>query len=595
MRRLAGAMTVLLLAAASPVPAMAQEARAVAAADAGAAILAQAKDSLGRGDFAQAIELLNKAAATGPLAIKREALELVGVAREKAGQLAQAKGAYETYLKNFPSGPDAGRVRQRLQGVIAANEDQAMRQFNLNKQSHSTVASAPAVASGKRDLPKPETPQGWRWAVTGTAGQFYYRDDSFTDAGLRGTLGDHSVYQDEIVSSADVSARGDDGRHQITARFSGYEANNLGGTGPLGNTIVSAAYVDMRDRLTGLSARIGRQTQYGSGIFGRFDGALLAYDIGKAYTLQAVAGSPVYYGVETPFADNRYFYGGSVTARTPDKAWSATAYALQQNVGSIVDRRAIGADLRYTHDAFQANGTLDYDIYYTELNDAYAAYTWQVNPLFSVYGSIDYRRVPFLLTSDALMGQSATSLSSLIDIFGITETEALAVDRTATAATLSGGWAYQVSDRWQISSDFSIAHYSGTPASGGVSAIPSPGMEYYLSAQLEGTGILAPDDSVGLGLRFLKDSDYMTYIADADWRYPVTDKLRLDPRLRLAYRVGGGDRQYYVMPSLGLDYRIARHWLFESQAAARWEDDRKNGKSSKSLELMLSAGYRYEF
>ena len=577
--------------------------------EAGHDTIAEAKKSLAAKDYPRATALFTKAAASENQDTRRKAQELLGLVRERAGQLAHARAEYESYLKSNPSGAATERVRQRLAGVMVAIESDAAAQFAAKKKSQlesrggSAKAAMPkdgqlTVLAGKGDLAESaDTAKGWNWDTSGSIGQFYYRDDGFADIGqLRGSLGTHDVNQNDIVSSADVTVHGESGASEIKVRASSYNQTGLDSTGD-DRTNISSAYVDMRNRLNGLSARIGRQTRSGGGVFGRFDGALLGLAINDTVTVQAVAGSPVYYGDIEPFADDRYFYGASLDLTTDGKVWSGTVYAIQQDAGSAVDRRALGAELRYAQGNLTGNAAADYDIYYGEINNAYVSGSWAASGGLSVYGTLDYRHVPFLLTSNALMGQSVDSLSALINLFGTNETQALAIDRTASASTATAGFSYDFSGKWQIALEGTIADYSGTPASGGVDAIPDPGVEYYLSAQLNGTGILKENDFVGLGLRYLDSASYQSYIADLSLRYPVNEKLRINPRLRLAYRDGrdSGFQQFLIMPSLGLKYQISDHWNFESEVAARWEDNSTANGHDQNAELLLTVGYRYQF
>ena len=63
------------------------------------------------------------------------------MARERKGQLAQARLEYTTYLAEFPDGPDAERVQQRLAG-LAADEPRRV--------ARDEARSAVAVVGGSR-------------------------------------------------------------------------------------------------------------------------------------------------------------------------------------------------------------------------------------------------------------------------------------------------------------------------------------------------------------------------------------------------------------------------------------------------------------
>jgi len=568
--------------------------------------LAEGKKALTEQDYARAVAYFTKAVADGDAATRQEAQELLGLAHERANQLAHAKAEYETYLKAHPTGPDADRVRQRLAGVVAATEAEADAAF-AKRKTLDAVAKPPATAgSGTSAAPngaiagtkdhRTAEPR-WNWSANGSAGQFYYRDDAFSGLPLHGSLANHDVYQNEIASTADLSVHGSDGRNDIRIRLSGYEENGLDSLTDGQRATVSSAYVDMRNRLNGVSARIGRQTRSGGGVFGRFDGALLGWEMNPQAELRMVVGSPVYYGADMPFEDGRWLYGASLDLRLPDKTWDGSLYVIEQDVGSIVDRRAVGAELRHAGRTLFADAGIDFDVYYGEVNAAYASASWTASDSLTIYGSLDYRHVPFLLTSNALLGQDVGSLAELTGLFGESSTEMLAVDRTASATTANLGLTYALSERWAIDLDASIADYTGTPASGGVDAIPDPGTEIYLSAQLSGSGIFTDSDYLGLGLRYLDSSEYRTFIGDFSMRYPVNDKLRLGPRLRVAYRDSKDDdrEQVLIMPSLNLGYRLNEHWSLETEAGAKWEDNLGGDASGDRSEFLFALGYRYEF
>ena len=568
-------------------------------------LLGEARKAIAAKNYAHAVELLTNAASSD----NPDAQELLGLARERAGQLAQAKLVYDTYLKSYPESEGADRVRTRLSGVMAAMESEATEEFaarrnvKLAGNPPAAVRTAPgalqSTALGKTDRIQ-DTPvkDGWQWQAYGSAGQFYYRDDGFTGANLRrGTFGTHDVAQNDIVSSADVTVQGENGPNEIKIRISGYEQTDLERAGLGEETTLSTAYVDMRNRLSGLSARAGRQTRYGGGVFGRFDGLLLGSQLDEQVLAQVVMGSPVYYGGIEPFADDRAFLGASIDLTSKNKVWSGTLYAIGQNTGDIVDRRAIGAELRYAKGYLTGYANADFDVHYGEFNSATISASWQAADELLLFASADHRHVPFLLTSNALAGQSATSLASLIDIMGVNEAEALAVDRTASARTVTGGFTYDLSNVWQFTLDASLADYSGTPASGGVDAIPDPGVEIYVSALISGSGVFRDVDYAGIGINLIDSSDYRTFMADLTYRFAVGDDWRLSPRLRLAYRDGhqGLNDQILVMPSVALRYQISDHWSFESEIALRWENNFDIPVDSQNAEVLMTAGYRYQF
>ena len=91
--------------------------------------LAKAKDALGRNDAAAAIEPLNALLSLPHNTSSQEAQELMGLARERSGEMAKARAEYDIYLKLYPEGEGAARVRERVAklGAIPAAEVAAAR------------------------------------------------------------------------------------------------------------------------------------------------------------------------------------------------------------------------------------------------------------------------------------------------------------------------------------------------------------------------------------------------------------------------------------------------------------------------------------
>ena len=85
-----------------------------------AELMKQARQSMTEWKYPRAIQLYTKIITLADGNVKKQAREFLGLARERNGQLAHAKAQYQSYLEDYPEGPDADRVRQRLAGLITA-------------------------------------------------------------------------------------------------------------------------------------------------------------------------------------------------------------------------------------------------------------------------------------------------------------------------------------------------------------------------------------------------------------------------------------------------------------------------------------------
>jgi hypothetical protein len=604
------------------------------------ASLAEGKSQLAGKDYARATAFFTKTIAIGSGKVRQEAQELLGLARERAGQLPHAQAEYQAYLKAYPNGAGASRVRARLQDVRAAMDQAAEQQFAERRGKQdlqaseklkpatlklSQVVEALTGASEQSTKSDAETPDGpivvgglhntgqglaldakepvkdpnaWTWEHSGSLAQYYYRNDNFRSSDPAAhNFGMHQVYQNEIVSSADGFLHGENQDYEMDLRSSLFNEKGFGQQSDIKSTNIGSLYVDLKSKDTGLSTRLGRQSKSTGGVFGRFDGALLGWQVNKEMKLQAYSGSPVYRRDAKPFADDRIFYGASVDYTFPGDQWAGALYAMAQDLGSIIDRRAVGAELRYTSKELSVYTAGDFDVFYKELNNAYVSANWHVREGTNVYASADYRRVPFLLTENALMGQNVEDLETLVSIWGEDNVYQFALDRTASARTINGGVSQDINQDWQFSLDGTVAEYSGTPASGGVDAIPPPGVEYYASASLNGANLLREGDSATFGLRYSGSKTSNFYMADAYYRIPINENWRLSPRIRFSMRDSktADQKIYQVVPSIASRYRLNKKWSFESELGLTWEDIVTSLSATQTLNVRATAGYRFEF
>ena len=81
----------------------------------------RAKSDITAKNYSSAIRYLTALTATGDNKYAREALELLGLARQRNNQTAHAVDIYEKYLVLYPDGEDSDRVRQRLAGLLTAS------------------------------------------------------------------------------------------------------------------------------------------------------------------------------------------------------------------------------------------------------------------------------------------------------------------------------------------------------------------------------------------------------------------------------------------------------------------------------------------
>jgi hypothetical protein len=381
-----------------------------------------------------------------------------------------------------------------------------------------------------------------------------------------------------------------------TVLVGGYDLDLLEGADS--QTRLSRLYFDLFDRGRRLSARVGRQSRSTGGVLGRFDGGLFGYQFMNQATASVVAGYPTESSVLRRVDTDRYFYGISLDLGTFAEHWDFNTFYINQRSHGITDRTAVGGEARYSHREYSLFSLVDYDIGYDELNILLLFGNWILPDKTIINFSADYRRSPTLATTNALQGQAVGSISELLASYTEDEVRALARDRTAISKSFMVGASHPLNGKFQVSGDVTVANVTGTPASGGVAATPETGNEYFYSAQLIGSSLVKDGDITILGLRYADASTAGTVTLNVNTRYPVSRKLRLNPRLRMSYsaKKASDDEQFKISPALKVDYKWARRLRLEFEGAVVWTHDWfANQTTEGAVDYFIVMGYRYDF
>jgi len=527
----------------------------------------EARQSMAGEDYSRAITIYTRVLEYPDHPYQQDALEYLGLARERKKQFAHAKADYEKYLTLYPKGEGADRVRQRLAGLI--------------------TATVPAQAKLREEKQRKETSS---WQTYSSLAQYYRHDASTTDTS--GT----TVNQSLLSTDLDVSSRLRNSDYDIRGRFTGgYDLDFLDNNGD--ESRITSLYFEATDRQRGLFERVGRQSQSSGGVLGRFDGLLFGYHVTPVTRINIVAGYPVEFFNLDAIRTDKKFYGISFDFGTFANAWDFNTFVIQQNIDGILDRKATGGEIRYFKDNRSLLALVDYDISYQALNTVVILGNWIMPDNTTFNFVIDQRKSPILTTSNALLGQPVSSISELLTLFSEDEIRQLAVDRTPDSRSYTIGASRPLDSRFQISGDVTLTNLSSTPASGGVEAFESTGNDYFYSLQLIGNSLIKEGDLGILGLRYADTSSATTSTLSINSRYPVNSVWRVNPMLRIDRRVFIADDslQWTYSPSVRVNYRWHRNAQFELELGGEWSNHDFTDTTEKFSAYFLNAGYRLDF
>ena len=546
--------------------------------------LNEARAAITRRDYDTAIRLLTRITEGPEMPASADARELLGIARERNGQLAHAKAEYEDYLRRYPAGDGAARVRQRLTAMLRS----ALEQQTGKRSTAATSRQAGTIPSEA----------GARWFLRGTISEYFYHDkmktvveDDFANVVIDNGF---TTLQSELVSALDADAGVETGGFRGRFRIAAAQRTDFLGS-KNNRTNIAQMFFEGANSQGTLLARVGRQYRSVGGIIGRFDGLLVGYQPWEHVRTEIIAGFPVDSSRAPLFQTYRQAIGASIAYL--NGPWNADVYTLRQTDHGILDRQSVGAEVRYVDAQWSLVSLLDYDIHFGEINAGIvsASRTFADQTMINV--AFDHRRAPLLRTSNALIGQSASNLEALLATYSLNEIQQLAVDRTAESTSLVAGLTRPISEHFSVGVDATLWSLSSMPESGGIPAIPSTGTEYYYSAHLIGTSLIREGDLIAVNLGYADSYNANRYMFDLNTRFPLTRNFRIGPRLFLGYREAT-DREntrFTVRPTIRLNYRFFSNVEVEFEGGAEWENHSLQSSSIRTWNFVTNFGLRIPF
>ncbi|MDH3684871.1 MAG: hypothetical protein OEP95_01525 [Myxococcales bacterium] len=529
------------------------------------ALVREGRRALAAGDSDRAVRIFTVLTGYSEHAYSAEAKELLGVARERNGQRAHARAEYEEFLERYPDGEAAVRVRQRLDALLTATAKPAE---PLRTESSTSSARTP-------------------WDVYGSVSANYRRDVAETDE-LGRFIFDHSIFSDLFVG-----VRGTAGRFDLSGEFAGFHLTNLG---PDSNEWrIDTVRLEIEDREGPISGIVGRQSGNSAGVLRRFDGLTLRYELGDRWAVNARAGFPVDPFLNHWIEDERILYGASLEGRGLLPGFEFEAFAIQQRFQGRNERTAIGAELQYVRDPFFLAGYVDYDVQFGELNTAYLVANWRATAVTNVNLLLDYRNVPTLTRSNALLGQPVDRLGELEGRFPDEDVDSIAEDRTLRAKLTTLGITHQLTERFQLAGDFTVTDLSGTPTSAGVLEFEGTGHQYTYLLQLIGSSLIRSGDVMRIAVGYQDFGGADRTALRLSTRVPLGRRLRVTPRLDLEWRNPEiGEHHRLVRPGLRVDWRIGAITI-DAEAGYEWLHGERVVGAGDERGYTVVFGVRYDF
>ena len=498
--------------------------------------LADARSAMTAHDYPKAIALLTKLQRQPEFPDRARAQELLGLARERSGQLAHAKAEYQEYLRRYPNGEAAERVAYRLK-ILQAAEAKARTGRDVGVDTQGWQVSGGFSQTGRYD--------GLR--VTNSAPPLP------SSVPLAAQTAESSA----LFTDVDLVARRRGETFDFIGRFSGgYDKSFIQGGATIDPTRISLASVELLDRPLGLLARLGRQASNAYGILGTFDGLFVSWQFSPAWAVNLAGGYPVNLLNVTP--QTQLSFETLALVYTPRNAhWDGNVFVANQQFDGLRDRQAVGAEGRYLASRGSVVAVVDYDVFYHSLNTASLLGTLQLPARWNVSFDTERRNSPVLTTGNALIGQPFSDLYQMQQVFTVEEIYQLARDRTPVTSYYSLTATHPLGQRVQFTAIASATQSGATPASGGVPAEPATGLLPNYQVQIYASNLWHEGDFNVVTLQHGDTQIGRIDSISATLRFPLGGAWRLAPRLSIE-RLSGlsdGSKETSYLPSALLDYQ----------------------------------------
>lgn len=530
----------------------------------------EARQALAGKDPALAINRLNRILGLPRNSQTEPAQALIGEAREMNGEYLKAKAEYDLYLKLFPGGPAAPRVKERL---AALPKDAAAR------------AAAP------KPLPKEAGPA--EWTYFGSVSSYYYTGKSQIETltppppGLltfnRDTLS--VTDQNSLITTINLNARRRDAFSDTRIVFRDTDNHNYLRPDRSYNRVYSA-YVDHNDRKIGYYVRAGRQNPNGMGVLERFDGVQAGYNLDSQWRINGVYGDAVEFN--SPF--RKSFYGASIDLLPQTGRPGVSLYGIEQTLDGKLNRRALGVEGRYFDGRATGYGTVDYDVLYKGVNIALLQGNYLDEAGNNYFFVIDHRRAPSYSLTNALVSAPGMTLKDMIDTQGLDVVRQQARHLTALSDMFSVGVTHPLSERWQVGVDYRMSQISSTTPVNAVIPLAvigtclgvvdpvnntciintasqqGSGQNHVVTFQAIGNSLFVTNAVGVANLSLISAPTYSGQASSLSYVLPIGDQWRFDTNLRYyTQKSDDGGSQERLSPSIKASWQWRNSLFLEGE------------------------------
>ena len=535
--------------------------------------LKSAKKALREQKYNQAIVIYTNILNEAKNNSQKEALEYLGVARQRNGQDAHAKKAFDQYLKQYPDGEDAVRVRQRLSGLLAGD------------------------LKPKKPLAKPRKKTALDSYSSSYISQYFYyfgsSDMTFKQRGVVNSLGHQQrlrFLNSEIkmvfdgTNQINLNAESMADLRTINDGEADFEFNNL--------------YLRYKQKKQGLYLNLGRSYSSTLGVWGRIDGAQVAYPIWQNTALNIQLGYPVDWTSKQTINTSRPLMAASFSIIGIQDSFDITPYISTEYLDNLVNRQGLGFHASYYQKRNYINSFFEYDTHFNKANMARMQSQFALNKRWIWDADIDVRRLPLLQTQTALTDNkfAATSLAQLQQQQSDAEIMRQAMQKTGMMYRVSNGWSYQLSDDVEFNLDLDWSYVRSHFTDDLSTIVADRDFQRELAGQVYLSDLLFRQNALIMSARMIDANNFRSYQIDLRDRYVTRSRWQLTAQTIFYLREADMGGAYQTMsPSLIVSKEFKRSFWLQVEIGREYSFTPNDIAVQKNESPLMNLSYRFYF
>jgi hypothetical protein len=283
---------------------------------------------------------------------------------------------------------------------------------------------------------------------------------------------------------------------------------------------------------------------------------------------------------------------------------------MDQTVHDKVDRRAVGTEVRYFDNGRNGFLLIDYDVHHEAFNIVNFNGTLVTEDRTTFNLLADYRKSPFLQTTNALLSNGTGFLEDALSTLSNAELRELADALSADSQLYLIGVTHPVTSTWQLGGDIRLNRVSGSSAlipqdiddtepflnfRNSLVALSGTGNTWTFTLQAIGADIFWNNHTLVANTSYIHNRDFDGQSLSLSSLARIQNKWQIDSLVNFFHQTSFNDTDLYrISPSIRVDYRLHANIALEGLFGIEQTWSNSSNQEDSILREFFFFGIRWE-